>query len=176
MTQTGKEYAEALFALARETGSEAEFSQALDQILTCFQENPQYGELLSSPEIPSEERKELLTKAFGGETPEYVLSFLMLLCEHRRVRALEECVKEYQALYQIYQSVVRAKITSAVSLTENEKSVLMAKLRALSGKEIEPEYIVDASLLGGVVVEMDGKRIDGSLRRKLKDLKEVIDQ
>ena len=70
---------EALFALALETGSVKEYSEALDIVLNLMKENPEYIDFLSSPDIPKQERVGALESAFGGKIPETVVSFLCLL-------------------------------------------------------------------------------------------------
>ena len=78
MAQISNEYAEALFALALETGSVKEYSEALDIVLNLMKENPEYIDFLSSPDIPKQERVGALESAFGGKIPETVVSFLCL--------------------------------------------------------------------------------------------------
>ena len=65
-------------------------------------------------------------------------------------------------------------MTSAVELTEAEKAALTEKLGKKLGRTIHLECSVDPSLLGGLVVNVDGKVIDGSLKHKLQEIKEVM--
>jgi F-type H+-transporting ATPase subunit delta len=176
MTEISKEYAQALFELAKEQGSEKEFSQALHLILTELENAPEYAELLSSPNIPIEERRNLIGQAFAEQVPEYVLSFTQLLCERGRIREFKSCVREYEALYRTFESVSTARIISAAALTDSQKKALIEKLEKISGHTVTAEYEIDEALLGGLTVYIDDKVIDGSLRRKLKEVKEVIDK
>ena len=70
--------------------------------------------------------------------------------------------------------VYSAKVTSAQELSEEEKSNLIKKLSKVKGGRIEAEYLVDEKLIGGVIVEIEGTVMDGSLRRRLQQVKEVI--
>ena len=176
MTGIAKEYAAALFMLAGEIGAESEWLTALETVLALFGENPAYVEFLASPGIPKAERTEALDKAFSGHIPEHVVSFVQILCERGHIRTFSECVEEYRALYQAAKAMMPARVTSAVPLTEAEQKRLTQKLEAMSGKTVLAEWAVDATLLGGVVVEMDGKVLDGSLRHRLQDMKDVMDR
>ena len=98
MTDISKEYAAALFALARESGQERAFSAALALIDRQLTAQPEYAALLSSPNVPLKERLGLLEEAFGAQVPEYVLSFTQLLCEKGHIRQFSACVQEYEAL------------------------------------------------------------------------------
>lgn len=172
--EISKEYAAALFSLACENQTEQSFADALDTVCTIFRETPEYIEFLASPGIPKEERTAALDEAFASAVPEYVLSFLKVLCERGNIRSLNDCVKAYHQLLDVQKQFSRAKIISAVPLTDAQRERLIQKLEQKSGHTILPEYIVDPALLGGMVVEMDGRVIDGSLQRKLQQVKEVI--
>lgn len=174
MTEISKEYAEALFALAREEGKEAEFLAALRAINDEFLAFPEYSALLSAPNIPAEERRGLMEQAFAASVPEYVLSCVELLMDKGRLNLLGECLKEYEKLYQALCAMSKARVVSAVALTEDEKKALIAKLEKMTRRQVEASYEIDAAILGGVIVHLDDKVLDGSVRHKLKELKEVI--
>ena len=176
MAQISKEYAEALFALACEESKENEFMAALEKIGKVFEETPEYTEFLASPSIPLQERLNAIAASLGETLPEYVLSWLQLLCEKGRIGYFSKCVEEYRALLNAQKSVVTAKVISAVPLTEGELKALKQKLEKISGSTVLPVCSIDDSLLGGVVVEINGKVIDGSLRHRLHRVKEVMEQ
>lgn len=85
--------------LPGENSCEKEFSDALGLIERQFEAQPQYAELLSSPDISIGERRKLLEAAFCGKVPEYVMSFTELLCENGRIKLFGECVSEYEKMY-----------------------------------------------------------------------------
>ena len=176
MTGIAKEYATALFMLAGETGAEENWLSALDTVSALLEENGAYVEFLASPGIPKAERTEALSAVFSGHIPEEVVSFLQILCERGHIRSFFECAEEYRALYQAAKAMIPARVISAVPLTDEEQKRLTQKLEAMSNKTVFAEWAVDPSLLGGVVVEMDGKVLDGSLRHRLQDMKDVMDR
>ena len=174
MTETAKEYATALFELANETGEEHVFADALCVIQNEFASAPEYIDLLSSPSIPLSERRTLLEKAFFGKVPENVLSFAELLCDKGHIREFDKYVREYEQLVKAFAAVSSARVVSAVPLTDSEKASLIKKLEKISGHMVTAQYEIDESLLGGVSVYIDDTVIDGSLKRQLKEVKEVI--
>ena len=176
MTEIIKEYSTALFMLASETGSQKEYAGILNEIKKVFIDNPAYLDLLSSPSIPVVERLSVIDGAFGKDAPEYVLSYLKLLCEKGRIGEFIESVDEYNALLNASERVFTAKVTSAQELTLEEKDKLIQKLEKSYLGKVQAEYLVDGALLGGMIVEIDGKVMDGSLRRRLQDVKEVINK
>ena len=174
MTEMSKEYATALFMLAREEGSEKEYAEALEKVSAAFEEESEYMEFLSSPSIPVKERLSAIEQAFAEAVPENVLSFLQLLCEKGRIRSLKGCVEEYGRLLDAFENTSVAKVVSAVPLTEDEKRRLMKKLEKMCGHTVTMFCDVDGELLGGMVIELDGKVMDGSLRSRLHEVKDVI--
>lgn len=174
MAQVNNEYAKALFELALETGSAKEISSALDFVLEEMEENPEYIDFLSSPNIPKAERIAAIEQAFTGSVPEYVVFFLSILCERERIRSIKECISEYKRLCDAADKISVACVRSAVELSDGQKTALTEKLQKLCGNRVVLDCTVDETLIGGMTVELDGKVIDGSIRRKLHELKEVM--
>lgn len=175
-TGTSREYAIALFHLAKEDSIETELSEDLAFLKELFVSTPEYAAFLSAPSIPKQERLDSIENAFGGDLHEYAVSFLCLLCEKGRVAILPECVEEFEALCAASQRVSHAVVVSAVALTDDQKVRLQAKLEARTGNRVEMEYRINSKLLGGLIVDIDGMRLDGSLRRQLKTIREVMDE
>ena len=174
MTELSKEYATALFMLAYEENKQKLYAEVLESVKKTFLDNPQYEELLSSPSISLKERLWMIDQAFAGIVPEHILSYLQLLCEKGRVCHFVESVDAYKALLDASERVSNATITSAVPLTEEEKSKLLRRLERMGNGKVKATYFVDEALLGGIIVDVDGEIMDGSLRHRLQDIKEVM--
>ena len=175
MTDIAKEYGTAVFLLACEQKAEKEFADSLDIIKSTLLENPEYMEFLKSPAISLNERLSSIKNVLIDKVPEQVLSYLHLLCERGRMSCFFRSVEEYNLLYGALRHISKAKVTSAVSLTEDQKANLIKKLEAVCKGRVDLECEVDEKLLGGIIVEADGKIMDGSLRQRLRDIREVID-
>ena len=174
MTDTSKSYADALFSLALETTTVAETLTALRAMLSGIYATEGALDLLASPSIPKDERCAVLEKAFGDVQPEHVMSFVGILVQHGHIRELNDCVEAYTALHDEHSRLSTAYVTSAVELTKGEKTELTEKLSRKFQRTIHLECAVDPSLLGGLIVNVDGKVIDGSLKHKLQEIKEVM--
>ncbi len=174
MNDIGKEYGAALFMLASEENAKDEYADALESLKKSFEDSPDYVSFLASPGISLGERLAAIEAAFAEYIPTNVLSFVQLMCEKGRIENFFEAAEEFKALLDASKHISNAKITSAVELTDDEKSKLYEKLKAMSGGEIQAEYFVDSSLMGGLIVELDDKIMDGSLRNRLREVKDVI--
>lgn len=176
MNQTANEFAEALFSLAGERNKIEAIEKDLSLVLSLFAENPEYSVFLSSPGIPKEDRLKALNEAFGSVVEEETSAFLAILCGKGRIKELPETARIYGEMCRSAKNVAVAKVTSAVALTEEEKSRLKKQLEKRTGKTVRLEFSEDKSLIGGLSVEIDGKIIDGSVKRRLAEIKEVIDR
>ncbi len=174
MNNIGKDYAEALFMLACEEGQMRPYGEALELVANALRENEDYFSFLSSPNIPMSDRLESIGSVFGAYVPEHVLSFLKLMCEKGRLYSFFEAEKVYADFLSEAEKIQNVKVRSAVELTASQKEKLKEKLESMKKTTVNIEYAVDSSLIGGVVVEIDDKIIDGSLHNRLQQVKEVI--
>ncbi len=168
------EYAEALFELALENEMADTYYEQMMTVRALFSDNMDYVELLSSPSVPTEEKLSIIDSAFEGRIDDNIVSFLKLLCERGRAGLFFACFDDFERLYNEHKKVMLVKVTSATELTESEKSRLCEALKRKYALEIQLECVIDKGILGGIIVESEGSVIDGSISRKLREVKEVI--
>ena len=176
MTQTNKEYATALFSLATENNSVDQYEKSLIEIGNIFKENPDYIKVLESPAIPLSERIAFIDKAFESTYTEYLVSFIKVLCENGHIAQIVSCIEAFCDLVRIYKNRTIATVYYVEPLTEKQRTSLIEKLQKISGKVIEPEFIKDESLIGGIKVQIDDKIIDGSIKNRLDKAKGEINK
>ncbi|MBQ8010251.1 MAG: ATP synthase F1 subunit delta [Oscillospiraceae bacterium] len=174
MTQTvGKVYAEALFALSQEEQNEKKVYEELNAAADMFAENPEFTALLSVPNLGTEEKLGILRKVIGdgSGTAE---NFLCLLVEKHRINRIGEIRRAFNDLYYEAFSIAEVFVTSAQALTQAQRDGLTEKLAAKLGKQIRLIESVDASLLGGLVVQYGDTRMDNSLRTRMKEMSDTL--
>ncbi len=174
MSEVSKEYSKALYELACEEGCEDEYlfeTRAIDGI---FADAPEYVRLLGAPNVPVGERTAMLDESFGGRCSEYILFFMKLMVERGYAYFLRECFSEFENIYFERHGIVRARVTSALALDEEQRNALLAKLEKYSQKKVEMTLTVDPALIGGLRVELDGKLLEGSVRSRLDKLRSDI--
>ena len=175
MTDMSKAYADALYSLAMDAGREDETLDALRLVSKTLRDMPEACDLLASPAVPKDERQAVVDKAFG-EMSEPALGFLHVLVGKGHIRQLNDCIKAYEELHDAARKLATASVTSAIVLTDAEKSKLKCALEQRLGRKIRLECSIDPSLLGGLVVQVDGRIIDGSLKHRLHEIKEVMNR
>ncbi len=174
MTETARRYGGSLYELASEEGRTDEVLAQLTEVLALMKENPRYEKLLSEPSIPKGERVSLLDQAFGSSLWPYLLNFLKILCEKGYMSELKGCAGEYHRRYNEAHGISEATVWSARKLTEAQKAALTAKLEKMSGKKVEMTCYVNPALIGGIRLDFEGKRYDGTAAERLETLRGII--
>ncbi len=176
MNGRGREYASALMEIALTENIPDELYDSLKVVKRSLQDSPEYEELLLSPAIPSGERVSLVRKAYEGQVHDYILSFMCVLTEKGHIRDFGEAFSSFEEMYLDMARRTEAVVYTAVELTPEQKAGMKNALENRLGKTVDIKYRINERLIGGVVVEVDGKRLDWSLKRRLKEIKEVMEQ
>ena len=163
-------YARAAFGIARDAGDYASWSNAL-AFAARVVADPRVTDLLGSPKLTHADAVSLL--AIDGAS-EQVRSFLALLADNRRLALLPEIAGLFEELRTEAERVVKARVTSATALGAGELEGIKAALKKRFGRDIEIETAVDASLIGGAVIDAGDVVIDGSLKGKLGRLQSAL--
>ena len=174
MTTTSKEYAEALFELALQQNLTKETADGLETVESALLQQPEYRNLLASPAIGKEERLQAVDDAFRGKVPDILLVLLRMMVSRGHMTAFDGMVRYYEDLSREYRGESVANVTSAVPLKESEAVALRQLLEKRFSRNITLNCTIDPKLIGGVRVEVDGRVIDGSIRTKLEQMREVM--
>ena len=173
MTQAltlARPYARAAFALARDGGAYVAWSNAL-AFAAQVAADPRVAQLLGSPKLGNADAVELLAIDGAADT---VRNFLALLADNRRLALLPEIAGLFEELRAEEQRVVKARVTSASVLDSGELEGIKAALKKRFGRDVEIETAVDASLIGGAVIDAGDVVIDGSLKGKLGRMQSAL--
>ena len=174
MTGLAKEYGQGLYELAREERLLDELHGELTEIGKLIKAEPNFVRLLSSRAIERDNRIKVVDDTFGGRAHPYIVNFMKLLVEKERIDCLADCVTFFHQRYMDDLGIVEAFVTSAVPLTENDQEALRQKLEKMSRRKVSLIASVDPSLIGGVRVEMDGRRYDNTIQNKLGRLRQSL--
>ena len=174
MTGLAKEYGEALFELARDEHLLEEMHGELTEIGALLKAQPEFVKLLSSRAVERDTRIQVVQDTFGGRAHTFIVNFMKLLVEKERFDCLPDCCKWFHQQYNESFGIVEATVTSAVALSDNDREALRQKLQQISGRQVSLIAKVDPSVIGGVRVEMEGRRYDNTIQNKLGRLKQSM--
>ena len=168
-------YASALFELAGEAGTVTAVESDLDKLHDALGESAELRALIRNPEVSREQIGRVMAGMAGylGLTG-LTANFLGVLAENRRVAELPAMIRAFHMIAAAQRGEVTAEVASAHALTDEQLSTLETKLRAREGRTVKLRTRVDPDLLGGLVVTVGSKRIDGSIRTRLNSLAQAM--
>jgi F-type H+-transporting ATPase subunit delta len=170
-TAIARRYAKALFDLAAEDGEVDAVSLNLDLLAVAIRDVD--ADALRPGALGIELREQIgerLALTLGAES--LLAGFLRVLARNDRLAELPAVSESFHSIQDAAEGRVRASITTATALSDAELDRVKAVFSQLVGKQVVPELMIDDSLLGGVVVEVEGRVFDGSLRTNLEHLSE----
>ena len=175
-TQAARRYAKALLSLAQDQGEGETIGAQLDQVADLFAD-PELAKILALPALPVKARQDIVGQIVTQGSPhEIVEKFLHVLADNDRLRDISDINQAYQRLLDKALGRVRARIRSAVELADEEKQIVTDAFSRLTQKTVEPAFETDTQLLGGIVVEVEGRVYDASLKTQLTRLGDQLAQ
>ncbi len=168
-------YDEALFELSKESNSLDEVYQDFTSIIESIKENPEFFMILNSPQITQEEKKNIVEETYKGVS-DILIDFLKVLIDKYRIDYLMEIYDGFKMFVERDRGILNAEVTSAVQLDDSELDILNKKLCEITGKKVIIENIVDPKILGGLIMKVEDKVVDGSLVRRLENLRSELTQ
>ena len=176
MTELAREYGDGLYLLAEEENLSREFLEQLLSLKSLFREQPDFVRLLGNMSLSKEERVKIIDSVLRGQVHPYVLNFLKILCERGALNEYEGCLAAFKTLYNQAHGIVEATVTTAVPLDDEQRARLSKKLSKMTEKLVVLNEKVDESLIGGVLLEMNGQRYDNTLKNRLKSIHSAMVQ
>ena len=167
MSQAATTYAQALYDLAKEEGLADVIGSQLEVLRQSFEQEPDFLRLMTAANLSKQERCQILDDSFRGKTEPYVLNFMKILTEKGYMRHFGDCAKAYRQIYNADHGILPVRAVTAVPMTGEQVLRLTKKLEQLTGKTVDLSCRVDPEVMGGVRLDYDGKRVDGTVRSRL---------
>jgi F-type H+-transporting ATPase subunit delta len=149
------------------------YVELLDAIASAVEQTPRAQAVLMSPRVPKAEKARLLGAALGDAPREFVL-FLQALVKRGRQQLLREIATEYLKLLDQKLDRVRAGVTLARNPDEKLKRAIQEALSQQLGKHVILAFSVEPEILGGAIVRVGERVLDGSVRRRMTKLRRQL--
>ena len=169
-------YAEALVDMA-ESGA-VDLGRIYDDLHTvqgiaewARENDPAFALFFNSPKLEPERKKQVLKELFGDKIDRPVMGLLCVLVDKRREPVFDNIVAEFDRYKDLREGRIHAHVTVARPLDDDQREKLKGKLAASTGKEVALHEATDPRVLGGMIVKIGDRVIDGSLRRRLSRLR-----
>lgn len=167
-----RRYAEAAHLLATEEGNPDDWSAGLSAMGVLFGD-ADAQRLLSGSQVPAAQKRELIEKALAG-SPQNVVNLALLLLRRGRIVLGPQIAQAYDEIVDRERGISHATVTSAVELSADEMKDVEKRLAEITGGQVVVSAEVDESIIGGLVVRIGDRLIDGSTRSRLVALRQQL--
>jgi F-type H+-transporting ATPase subunit delta len=166
-------YASALFSLAQDDRQTEAVAQSLAKLDALIAASPDLERLVRSPVFSAKDQLNALNAILDGEgIGGIAANFLRLVTVKRRLFFVRAMIADYRKLYDASRGVTRAEVKSAIALSDANLTALKDQLKAVSGgREVDLDVKLDPSIIGGLIVKLGSRMVDGSLKTKLNAIR-----
>lgn len=168
-SQIGRRYAEAIFEIAESNNSVKEVYETLNSLMESYKTDKDFKNFIDHPLITNEEKIEALEKIYQKENQE-IKNIIFYILEKNRMANIREIVAEYLKIYYVKNQILDVEATFAQKLTKEQREKLIQKLELKTKKKINLVEKVDASIIGGGILKIGDRIIDGTVRTQLDSL------
>jgi len=175
-TGVARVYAKAMLDLAAAQGQEDALLEELRELGRAIAADRELATFLATPLVSGEARAEVLEKVFRRRASDLLVDSLEVINRKGRLALLPAIAAAYRDEYRELRGQVDARVTTAVPLSEAQRASLAAAIAKFTGKRPELIERVDPSILGGLMVEVAGEKIDSSLATRLHDVGVALTQ
>ncbi|MFV0465855.1 MAG: F0F1 ATP synthase subunit delta [Lachnospiraceae bacterium] len=170
-----KTYGDALFEVAKEEDKVDAFFVESKEVLNILNTNQDFAKLMNHPKIVSEEKVQIMESIFKGRISDEIVGLMRVLILKSRFKQMPSVFEYFIQIVKEYKSIGIAHIYSARELSDDQKTEIVNKLIHTTGyAEVEMNYIVDPSLLGGIKIQVGDRVIDGTIKTRINDLKREL--
>ncbi|MDD3237731.1 MAG: ATP synthase F1 subunit delta [Candidatus Gastranaerophilales bacterium] len=169
-----KRYAKALFDEAKASSMQDEVLSNLKFVVDTCKQSPDLKDFLENPIISTEDKIDAINTIFKENVSNIVYNFFVLLLENKRFDVLESVVSNYIEMLDEMNNILKIKVTSAVEMNGDLKNKLISKIENKTQKKVIADYLINPEIIAGLVIDINGKIIDSSLKTKLKGLQKQL--
>ena len=162
-----RRYARALLELSKRRGDLKETHQDLEGVSRVFERDPRVRRFFEAPNIARSEKEAFLERRWKPKLNRNIYGLLVLMLRRRRFDHLISIAAEFHKLAEEAQGITRAVVRTAVPITDGQANVLTRVLKRRTGRTVVLTREVDPALIGGAVLSLDHKVIDGTVATHL---------
>lgn len=162
-------YAQALMSVAQSNNLTEQFGDSFRALENLLEQSQDFRDFVSNPIINPESKKSVLRQVMGDDTNPYLINFLMLLVDKRRIIFLEQVAGQYLELLRDLNQTVLAEVTAARELSEGQTQAIIDRVKSMSNaRDVEIKTSINPDIIGGVIIKVGSKVVDASLRGQLR--------
>lgn len=166
-----KVYGDALLAVASEENRLDAFLDATVLMLGILKDNGDFVKLLFHPKMAKEDKVKMVEESFGKSMPKELVGLIVLMIQKNRENEILSVLDYVVEHIKKEKKIGKAEVTTAMELSDEQKKRIERRLIDTTGYQtFEMLYQIDESLIGGMVVRVDDRVVDSSIRTKIENL------
>ncbi len=169
-----RNYAEALFQVGEKSGNTELFADLMEGLAAAVTSEDRVRHVLESPRVPKQTKQDILARTFAGHAPESFVRFIEAVVKRGRQGILDTICTQYLLLVDDKFNRVHAGVTLAREPDTALQDLVKRRLGEILDKDVIPHYRSDPEILGGLVVRVGDRIMDGSVRRRMKSLRRSL--
>ncbi len=163
-----KRYGQALYELAEESGDLVGREEEIRILLQALTDEDEFLEILNHPKLSKEDKLSMVKTILDGKASDDLVGFMILAVEKNRQEYIPGILEYTLEKMEEHNGFVTAYVTSAVELSSEDEDGIKKKLQSQTGKKITLETTVDKSIIGGLIIRINDRIVDNSIRRNLR--------
>lgn len=167
-------YSKALLELAVENNELEKVSADVALLKSTILGSNDFALLLKSPVVKADKKQAVLKAIFEGAFSPLFEGFVALLVKNKRENVLVGICDKFESDVLEHKGIIKAEVTTAVALTDADKTKLVATLKAQIGKDIQLSEVVDAATIGGMKLKVGGYQLDNTISGKLRAMRNAL--
>lgn len=169
-----KRYGQALFEIVKESTDFKAYEEEIRQIYKIFQDDPEFIDVLCHPKISSNEKIQIIETTFGEKVHQEFVGFLILTINKSRQKNIIDILRFTIDKIDEHNGYVKAYVTSAIELTEQNKIDIRKKLEAQTQKKIHLVTQLDHTIIGGIQIRIKDRIVDNSIKTSLHRMSQTV--
>ena len=170
-----RRYSQAIFRMALEKKDMNRWQSDLRKASSLMKDSALFS-LIANPQVKVDQKSKTLSQRLGDVNP-MVIKLLLLLAAKSRLALIDDIAEEYQASVDNYRGIEGtevAEVTTAIPLDDDYQLKVAERITEIIGKPVLLKPKVDPGIIGGIIIRVGDKLIDGSLRSKLAALRKDL--
>lgn len=169
-----RNYAETLLELASREDAAEDYMEYLAEVAGLARTEPMFRAFLETPTVAFDKKRTALRAAFGDRYPEPFVRFVLVMLEKRRQGLLTEIEEAYHSLLDVRSGRIRVSVTLASKPDAELRETLVTNLSRVLDRDVMAEFGEDENIIGGLIIRVGDRVMDGSLRRRLHTLRRSL--
>ncbi|MBH76592.1 MAG: ATP synthase F1 subunit delta [Flavobacteriales bacterium] len=164
-----KRYAKSFFDLAKEKNNLETTYKEVNSFLEIFKKEKSVLNFLNNPVLSNNKKRDVFEKMFGSNCTNFIKSIMFFVIKNKRTNILIQIFEEFNSLFHVEKNIIKVELTTASNISDELRDAIISKVG--NEKKILLDEKVNKSLMGGVLLQIEDKQYDSTVRNRINKIK-----